>query len=473
MNLNEQNIFDELMRQKLGDYDEAPDMELLHNIHYKKNRILSIYDLKRLLTVLIIAGMVVYGSFMVFKPSANTSISKENKALQIPSSNQIHANNGSSFSSTKNTLKNAIISEIHNPTTIQIHTNTTIPNETYLNKKTITIIPTNKITPLQPITNIEKQTEELSKQEVKTISNLNAKYSITGKIVEGINPAVNGIVKLYIYDNSAFNYTYFTKVKTDANGKYDFTNLPVGKYIILAKSNNNQYLSTYLGNTAEINSAVDISISQNDDEEIAGMNINLLKDNLISYQSATNFGVSEFANSTTYYNSFTNSSYSSNSFNYNTDINAGRSSSASFIESSGSNSSPFSTIQSINVFSANQLFIPNTPSMVNTAKNPNSNSLQVPVTNVTFNSTLNLYPNPAVYSVNFDINTNEEVTADIRILNTTGNIVYQTVKSCKSGNNTFNVDISTLKPGDYYVVVNLQGRQILTGRLTKQADTFR
>ncbi len=61
MNRQEQQ-FDELMRHKLADYSEPPDMPMLDNIHTKKNRILKWYGLYRILVLASAIGLGLWGS---------------------------------------------------------------------------------------------------------------------------------------------------------------------------------------------------------------------------------------------------------------------------------------------------------------------------------------------------------------------------------------------------------------------------
>jgi len=467
MNMNEEHIFDELMRQKLGDYSETPDMELLRNIHFKKNRILSIYGLKRLLTVLIVAGSVLFGTVLLLKLSPETQTQKENPTNQIPVTKQIHSgsstsNNSTSSASTNSTAGNNFIyntfskSEINNFK----ETNILLQPDPINNSFDILIKNIGVISRVS----IGKQSESLQK-EIKPTD----KFSITGKVFEGTEPIEKGIVKLLYFDNETSEYRFFETTKTDASGEYHFNDVPTGSFLILAVSDNGKFLSTYLGNTTESKSAVDINISKNDDHEIAGMNINLIKGKLTSSQAESAYGLNSGSNSNSINNgsTYTGSSNFSSSSGFNQDINT-HPSGNSYADVPAGNI-PYSTIQTM---ATNQIIVPNTPLTANTIKNP-KNYITGPNTNIVFNSTLNLYPNPATYSVNFDIATSENVNADIRILSSNGNIVYHKASPCKSGDNTFTIDITTFKPGDYYVVVNLEGKQILTGRLTKQTDTFR
>lgn len=69
MKTNEQQIFDELMRQKLGDYSEAPDMGLLDNVHHKKNRLIRLYGLHKLFVIACFAGLSMLGIYLLMQPA--------------------------------------------------------------------------------------------------------------------------------------------------------------------------------------------------------------------------------------------------------------------------------------------------------------------------------------------------------------------------------------------------------------------
>ena len=64
MNPNNHNMFDELVKQKLEDYSETPDMQLMQRIHTKKNRINQWYGLYSILIITTAIGLGILGTYM-------------------------------------------------------------------------------------------------------------------------------------------------------------------------------------------------------------------------------------------------------------------------------------------------------------------------------------------------------------------------------------------------------------------------
>lgn len=109
MNPNNQNMFDELVRQKLEGYSEPPDMELLPAIHSRKNRLLKWYGLYRILIITTTAGLAMLGLYFgmtIQKPETVTQPQQElNQAISATS--EFAATRSSSFATT-NQPRNSI-----------------------------------------------------------------------------------------------------------------------------------------------------------------------------------------------------------------------------------------------------------------------------------------------------------------------------------------------------------------------------
>jgi hypothetical protein len=68
MERNEQDIFDELVREKLTGYTEPPDPAWIKNIHAKKNRVINLYHLYRLMLLAALVGAGIFSSTLFFTP---------------------------------------------------------------------------------------------------------------------------------------------------------------------------------------------------------------------------------------------------------------------------------------------------------------------------------------------------------------------------------------------------------------------
>jgi K+-transporting ATPase c subunit len=68
MERNEQDIFDELVRQKLSGYTEPPEPAWIKNIHAKKNRVINLYHLYRLMLITALVGAGMFSSIYYFVP---------------------------------------------------------------------------------------------------------------------------------------------------------------------------------------------------------------------------------------------------------------------------------------------------------------------------------------------------------------------------------------------------------------------
>ena len=76
MNTEQINRFDELMREKLSSYEAEPDMDLLPEVHARKNRFLTIRNLQKLIIILALLGAGALGGYFIFNA---TSAQQDNK----------------------------------------------------------------------------------------------------------------------------------------------------------------------------------------------------------------------------------------------------------------------------------------------------------------------------------------------------------------------------------------------------------
>lgn len=68
MERNEQDIFDQLVREKLAGYTEPPEPAWIKNIHAKKNRVINLYHLYRMMLIAVLVGAGIFSSIYYFTP---------------------------------------------------------------------------------------------------------------------------------------------------------------------------------------------------------------------------------------------------------------------------------------------------------------------------------------------------------------------------------------------------------------------
>lgn len=81
MERNEQDIFDQLVREKLSGYTEPPEPAWIKNIHAKKGRVINLYHLYRLMLITALVGAGIFASVQ-FVPYSNSIQSADQ--LQLP-----------------------------------------------------------------------------------------------------------------------------------------------------------------------------------------------------------------------------------------------------------------------------------------------------------------------------------------------------------------------------------------------------
>ncbi len=92
MKMNEEMVFDELMRQKLESYSELPDMGLMDNIHAKKNRVMKLYKLSKFIAILCIVGVGVFAAYLQLD-SNSYPVSPNNQLINNTVNNLSESNN--------------------------------------------------------------------------------------------------------------------------------------------------------------------------------------------------------------------------------------------------------------------------------------------------------------------------------------------------------------------------------------------
>jgi PKD domain/Secretion system C-terminal sorting domain len=551
MNTNEEMIFDELMRQKLGDYSELPDMAMMNKIHAKKNRIITLYKLTKVFSVLCLIGLSVFGVYMLLKPNEiNYSQITQNNSQTVStiSQNTKAASTGFNNPSIKQSLTNnknlnpnlvapSTIKSFPTQVTAHAFSTTSETNQKNIESKSlqknsppnINSINTNPIlNPAKKDSVITKQGEQNSKSkdisknckaafdyyvsydgkynftnfsETEVSANLlwdfgdgtsstinspnhifknSGNYTVTlkvnditnscsdilkknivfnselkhriqnisikGKVVGGIDDVKNGNVTLMLFNPDKNSFTLFARTAISLSGEYSFADLKTGTYLILADANSPKYIPTYWGNTTDLSEAVEIHIMENDVDDLIGLNISL-------------------ANTVPFNNGDISHNYSKDSNGYVMVIDQNNNviGKAKIDANGNANLSEF-------------------PAGNYTLLNPKTGNIN-PITIApggaltgdgslgSENGKITLIPNPAISDVKFSIDiTQENEVAEIMIMNASGSMVYHKNQICIIGTNPFNIDVSNLPSGEYYVVINVGGNQTLSGRMIKTGN---
>ncbi len=557
MKTNEQ-FFDELMRQKLGDYSEAPDMELLDNIHQKKNRLIKLYGLQKMFAIICLVAISMFGLYLFLQPVQETTASN-NKVIQqknIDTRNQNSSDKNvpyfysNTITSAASTSTESIKNEA-NSYKIIFDTNKSFINNSSIQKS---IQPTNNIydkiitspksTPSltnknteaidekKPIIKKEETKNEETKQKEKqqavtckaafdfyvsydgkfiftnfsdmsstaksewnfgdgSTSEINSPihiyankgtYTVTLNIIDkenscadlfqktlayGVNksqqnngvtlkgralgnsePIGNCNIKLLAFNTDKSNYQLIEKTTTSLSGEYAFSKIKNGRYIILAETNNNNFISTYWGNAINIEDALEIGVMNGDDQDLNGYDIYLSINKIIQASD-------------------------------NSKIPSGDSSKESSVLIFDANNNLIKTATKDAYGNINTSGLPS--GKYNILNPETGSSSQITIgsqgdagsSGEKANNSITLFPNPAVNDFKFDINSSGNGLAEVTIINSSGVTINHYSYPCTNGSNPANIDISKLAPGVYYVAVSINGTQTSSGRLIKKADDNR
>jgi PKD repeat protein len=77
MERNDNDLFDQLVREKLTGYAEPPEPEWIKNIHAKKSRVINLYHLYRLMLITALVGAGIFASVQFVPYASNMEVSKQ------------------------------------------------------------------------------------------------------------------------------------------------------------------------------------------------------------------------------------------------------------------------------------------------------------------------------------------------------------------------------------------------------------
>ncbi|MBP1672344.1 MAG: cell surface protein [Bacteroidetes bacterium] len=290
---------------------------------------------------------------------------------------------------------------------------------------------------------------------------------VYGQVFAGNMPVTNGFVLLFSDDSDVSNTVFYDVVPIDQNGVYTFAQVPNGEYYILAFSlENSNYIPTYFGDQIDWQEATLVVLPS----ETVLYNINLV--------SANN-----------------------NALNGNSSINGIVTNSNGVLPSPISNLKVllydenhlpiiFAGIQNGNSFNFNNLPIgqyyikPQLPGYeseftsiavtqnnqtINVMITVNGNQLQLGVNDASTEiSITGIYPNPASDVLKIAINSKDDQPALIKIIDTFGKTIIQDNVHISTGENLFEMNVTTLTSGIYIVNITSENGNQINKKLIKQ-----
>jgi uncharacterized membrane protein len=82
MERNDNDLFDQLVREKLTGYTEPPEPEWIKNIHAKKSRVINLYHSYRLMLITALVGAGIFASVQFVPYASNMEVSKQRTLIR-------------------------------------------------------------------------------------------------------------------------------------------------------------------------------------------------------------------------------------------------------------------------------------------------------------------------------------------------------------------------------------------------------
>ncbi len=277
-------------------------------------------------------------------------------------------------------------------------------------------------------------------------SAVKSEKTIKGTVFEELFISKDAVVSLYRQTASGDKYELYSLHKTDASGNYQFSQLPNGKYMILAEKNgNSRYTPTWFGNVTLSEDADRIVLDDRNQQNNRLFDIHLqqipLSDPLDMTASSTRVDTGGvYVTLVDRYNNvvgtFKTDMYG-NLMRGQTEIPPG------YYKVINPSTSKESTVQ---IGSGNSGTIDHYSDLVTDKTREESKPL-MPA------EPLVIMPNPAVSDIRFEVKLDTYQQVQVRIVNANGIEVYNQTTFGEPGANKFNIVISSFKPGVYYVMV--------------------
>ena len=490
MNTEQINRFDELMREKLGSFEAEPDMELLPEIHARKNRFMRSKNLTKL-----IIGLAILSTGLILGYLYSTNVSRpatqKTNTTPAPSSNNTIkasvnyapalktnrtatnsdvANNNISATdkalantSSKHALSNTKL--IVNQTNLVLATTSiqfTKPINTAVNNIVIGKIATTattNTTVVKPANKIPEETKPtvLPKSKTVNIDNELSASTINGTVFADATYASKTRVDLLLLNPITHAFEIVQSTYTNAKGYYEFVELSAGEYVIKS-TGLGSYRETYYGNATEREFASGVRVFENDYKNLNGYDIQLAN-HVVRYQNQSIIAD-------------TNSKWVLVLDQNNNPIASVLVSKNGDVQSQGA-SLPAGNYTIVNPSNGNKegnILI--NPDGSGKLANPSGGSIGEPISggNTSIpaaSSEVTLTPNPATSYVRVGLTPSTADPIEVIILNNNGAVVRR--YTFGEGSMQSTIDISSLSIGTYYVVVKQNGVSS-SSRLIKTDD---
>jgi hypothetical protein len=192
MKTNDKEIFDELMRQKLGDYSEEPEMELMGNIHAKKNRLIRLYGLYKMFAVICIIGLGLLSSYLLLKPTEQLRSDKAGSQTE----QHIAIQHQESAASDKNVHGDqSAYSQPVSASTSDLHTSTTVSHSGSSANSSVRLTSSSNNKQLKSTTSIVSSDKKSTTSAYKPIINQKEKNTIVTRKIPATSSSSTTIVQ--------------------------------------------------------------------------------------------------------------------------------------------------------------------------------------------------------------------------------------------------------------------------------------
>lgn len=285
----------------------------------------------------------------------------------------------------------------------------------------------------------------------------NVPVAISGVLYAGGTTVKKGIVELFVFDEKEGMYVSAQTVKTSQSGEFSIPIQKGKRYLLRGNptSTEENYISTFWGNTTEIENASDVVAMLSEDKDLIGYNIDL--------QTQAKSGDNEDQNPV---NPIASNQQNVLLLDANNNIV-----SVATIDANGNYNfgdvapGEYTVVNPTTGASSSKVVTGGSTTGGSTAGKVSGNVGG----SASSDDKVTVFPNPANTVVNFGVNSNSGEQATIVIMNAGGVELSREVKTFVAGFNQTQYDLSAYPPGIYYVLVFKGNQQVLSNRIVKLA----